>query len=183
MQQLIECIIGDLQEPFAYIPHGIVLGATGLVIWLVAEATYSRGRVRRKDWPVRWERRLAFFLSVVYVTVMIQFAFFSRPPGSRTGIAMQLFSTWGKTAQAKAYVIENAIMFIPFGMLFPLWVPFLRHGWQCIIAGAVCSIGLEWIQWMTARGHCQLDDVLMNVLGTVLGWLFICRRAAELRSL
>ena len=44
-----------------------------------------------------------------------------KEPGSRTGVAdMVLWSNWGMTLQMHAYFIENIVLFIPFGLLFPL---------------------------------------------------------------
>ena len=39
-----------------------------------------------------------------------------------------------------------------------------RQGISCIIEGA---------QLVTGRGYCQIDDVVMNVLGGILGYLLI----------
>ena len=38
---------------------------------------------------------------------MSMVTFFPREPGSRVGVDLQLFSTWGASTQAKAYVIEK----------------------------------------------------------------------------
>ena len=37
--------------------------------------------------------------------------------------------------------------------------------------GAVTSFGIEFLQLVTRRGFFQIDDILTNVLGTVIGWL------------
>ncbi len=55
---------------------------------------------------------LLFLLGVYETVVWIQ-AFFSRESGSRTGIDWQLFDTWGRTWQSRAYMVENVIMFLP----------------------------------------------------------------------
>lgn len=96
---------------------------------------------------------------------------FSREPGSRTGVDLIPLSTWGTSAQAHAYFIENILMFIPFGILLPFRVPALRRALFCIDAGFLCSLLLETAQLLTGRGYCQLDDIATNTLGTGLGYL------------
>lgn len=117
------------------------------------------------------ERKWLLALCVVYTTVILYLAFFSREPGSRTGIDLMLFETWKDSPTAKAFVIENVLMFIPFGILFPAAFRQLRSGVCCTMLGFLSSVCLELAQLVTQRGHCQLDDVVMNTLGTWIGWM------------
>lgn len=96
----------------------------------------------------------------------------SREPGSRLGMELYLFATWRDNVVARGFVIENIFMFIPFGILFPYEVPFLRKIWFCIPTACLCSICIEGVQFITGRGYCQLDDVVMNTVGAGIGWLF-----------
>ena len=58
---------------------------------------------------------------VAYMYTLIMIVYYSREPGSRTGVAdMVLWSNWGMTLQMHAYFIENIVLFIPFGFIFPL---------------------------------------------------------------
>lgn len=111
---------------------------------------------------------------LVYMLVVIMITFFSREPGSRREIDLQLFSTWGVSTQAKAYVIENIFMFLPLGILRAIRKKsndrrFLKEVYVYI--GISCII--EGVQLITGRGYCQLDDVIMNTLGGMLGYIFI----------
>ncbi len=160
-------ILEHLRETVSYLPAGILGGGLFLAGYLpwsrMRQRGYERKSLRKEGWLV--------FLCAVYVIVTLIQAFFSREPGSRTGVDMQLFATWGKTAEAHAYVVENILMFIPFGMLFPGLFRPLRKGWVCAGVGCGLSIALEFAQWLTQRGHCQLDDVVMNTLGAGIGWM------------
>ena len=108
--------------------------------------------------------------TIVYSTVLLNLALLSREPGSREGIDLGLFETWGISMTSHAYFIENILMFLPFGILFPLVFHKLQNIKVCIIVGLLSSIFLEFIQLLTQRGFCQLDDVVTNIFGTVLGW-------------
>lgn len=100
----------------------------------------------------------------------MQTAFFSREPGSRQQIDLNLFGTWGQTAIAHAYFIENIIMFIPFGLLAPMVFKRMRKVRFCVFIGFLCSCGIELSQLITQRGYCQLDDVVTNTVGMLVGW-------------
>ena len=84
---------------------------------------------------------------------------------------MRLFGTWGVTVVAHPYVIENILMFLPFEILFPFTFHIFRNLIVCIATGFICSMGVGFIQFETERGYCQLDDIVMNTLGTLIGWV------------
>ncbi len=102
--------------------------------------------------------------------ILVQTAFFSREPGSRKQIDLELFGTWGQTAMAHAYFVENIIMFIPFGILAPMVFKRMRNMRFCVLIGFLCSCGIEISQLITQRGYCQIDDVVTNTVGMLVGW-------------
>lgn len=163
--QIYESICDDMRQPISCLPQGLLLGlAVFLLIWLCRKMLF---RGRKPDWV----RIGAIAWCAVYMYVLLNIAFFSREPGSRTGVNMQLFGTWGDTPEARGYVIENIILFLPFGILFPCAVSFLRKAWCCVPIACLCSITLEGLQFVTQRGYCQLDDIVMNTAGAAAGWI------------
>lgn len=40
-----------------------------------------------------------------------------------------------------------------------------------MLAGFICSCSIEALQHITQTGYLQLDDVMTNTIGTILGWL------------
>ena len=48
-------------------------------------------------------------------------------------------------------------------------LPRLRF-WQAVLGGAVLSLLLESCQYILGTGVADVDDVLLNALGTALGW-------------
>ena len=79
------------------------------------------------------------------------------------------------------YNLKNILFFIPFGMTFPemskLHFSFVlvnRRWLVVMLAGIMLSIFIEITQYVFCLGLCELDDVLCNVLGALLGlWLDI----------
>ena len=55
-------------------------------------------------------------------------------------------------------------------MLLPCVFRPLKKGLACVLAGCFFSIGIELTQLVMKTGYCQLDDVVMNTIGTGVGW-------------
>ena len=165
--QVIRYILKDLLEPAAYLPYGAAAGGLFLLGWyLWRRIRCGEEKVCRPD-----RKQWLLVLGVVYITVLLKLAFFSREPGSRSGIDLIPFSTWAGGPQAHAFFIENILMFLPFGILAPARFPRLRRPLYCVDAGFLLSCFLELAQLATQRGYCQLDDIATNTLGAGLGWL------------
>ena len=63
----------------------------------------------------------------------------------------------------------NIILFVPFGVLFPA-VTDWKKMWRTVVAGVGFSLSIETVQLITSRGCFDFDDVLLNCLGTVIGF-------------
>lgn len=164
--RLLENILEDMAEPVRYIPMGIAAGLLWVIFWIFAGKcgflVFNRKTIKEK---------CASFSTVIYMTVILQLAFFSREPGSRRGVDLEILGTWGNYALPHEYFVENILMFIPFGFLFPMAFLPMRKGRVCVLAAFFFSVCLETMQLFTERGFCQIDDVLTNTLGAWLGWL------------
>ena len=77
-------------------------------------------------------------------------------------------------------ILLNVAVFIPIG--FALGLAFRKiKGWQAVLVGMGISMGIELLQWFLRKGFADVDDVMHNVLGCVLGWLgwWIFRRGVK----
>lgn len=68
-------------------------------------------------------------------------------------------------------VIMNIIVFIPIGFLLSLLFQNLKW-WQLLIIGGVFSITIEILQLTFQKGFCEVDDILHNLFGCLMGILF-----------
>ncbi len=160
-------IANDLREPLRLL---LWAGLAGLLLLLALGVLGAARSGKSIGKSIR--RALPGVLFLVYLAVAVQVGFFSREPGSRRDINLVLLGTWGHGAQGNAYVVENVIMFLPWGVLLPMVARPLRgRGWLCVPLAAAASSSLEILQYITARGYSQLDDVVMNTAGAALGWL------------
>ena len=161
---MLKYIIKDLKEAFVYLPYGIMAGA---VMGLILNGLNARRERKGKDaFPMAG--LMAFSL---YLMIILVITFFSREDGSRIGMDLELFSTWGTNARNHAFVVENVLLFIPYGFICPWAFPRLRGFFRNAFAAFVTSFGVETIQLITGRGYFQMDDILTNVLGGMIGYV------------
>lgn len=117
----------------------------------------------------------------LYILIILWITLFSRTQGT-VRIFRGLF--WEIEMGYWNNIIQNILLFIPLG--------FLIGGKRGIIAGLLLSIGIELTQYIAVLGYCELDDVLNNTIGAVIGALLfkkygkrieqLCTRLKELES-
>ena len=68
--------------------------------------------------------------------------------------------------------IMNVIVFIPIGLL--LGCAFKQTTWwKVLLIGCSISITIEALQFWFMRGFSEVDDVMHNTLGCVIGWIMV----------
>lgn len=162
---MLECIYLDMVSMAEYLPYSFVLGIPIAMILL-----YFLGRNGGRKKGVAASVPVVVFSW--YLALLLVITFFSRESGSRAGhIDMKLFSTWGFTIKTHALVVENVLLFVPYGFVCSWTFQWARNFFRCMAFGAVTSFLVEWLQLVTGRGFFQIDDILTNTLGAVLGFL------------
>jgi len=66
--------------------------------------------------------------------------------------------------------IGNIVMFIPFGCLYPLAFPKRESFISVLLTGAFFSFSIETIQWFMKNRWSDIDDLILNTLGTIIGY-------------
>lgn len=102
--------------------------------------------------------------------ILLYLTLFEREAGSRQAVSLKLFETFGDV-RSNAYVVENILLFIPFGVLGACFWKCLRNPVVFLVIGAVYSVFIEVVQLVTQRGYFQVDDIVMNSLGSGVGCL------------
>jgi glycopeptide antibiotics resistance protein len=87
-----------------------------------------------------------------------------RKPFSGQHFNPEFFWSWRQWKIQRNQILTNVIMFAPIGVLTGhLWK------WKGLWVSAGLSIAIELLQFITARGLCEFDDVFHNVIGAVIG--------------
>ena len=74
------------------------------------------------------------------------------------------------SAAAWRNIILNFCMFIPLGIWLPLGIKQFRRFWATYLAGFAFTLVIECIQLIFRRGIFELDDILGNTVGTMIGY-------------
>lgn len=167
---MIKYIDADILQALGFLPYGL---AVGLPVAALAVRMINRRREKQQKPAASWVRVTAF---CVYLAVLFTITFLSREHGSRSEVLdMKLFSTWGINDRNNALVVENVLLFLPFGILYCWNASREKKLLRCTLFGAVTSLGIETLQLITGRGYFQIDDILTNTLGALIGaLLFVC---------
>ena len=72
-------------------------------------------------------------------------------------------------------VIMNILLYVPMGYLLPFIIKPMRYSiLACTAVGFVCSCATEYAQLRYGLGYFQLDDILNNTLGCLIGAVLGC---------
>lgn len=163
---MLEYIYRDMVSVLRYLPYGLGIGAVAAAVWMLAAKRRHARRGEESAAP-----RIPGILFSIYLSVMLVITFLSRESGSGQGIDLELFSTWGINTRNNAFVVENVLLFIPYGLLGAWTFKPMRRFMICTAIGAVTSLCIELLQLVTGRGFFQIDDIWTNILGTAIGFL------------
>lgn len=64
----------------------------------------------------------------------------------------------------------NVVMFIPLGALLPAAFPKLRRFWKTGLLSLALVAAVELTQLLTLLGSCDVDDLILNLLGVAVGY-------------
>ena len=64
----------------------------------------------------------------------------------------------------------NIVMFVPLGFFLRVLFPKCRRFLNCMGTVAVIMTAVELCQLFTLRGFCEIDDLMLNLLGAAMGW-------------
>lgn len=175
MNTILELVIFQIKEACMYLPTAFRLATA--VCFAAALARLSVCLSFHQKLTVTFVFRFLvcviwLFTFVTYSYCVLQLTIFSRTPAPRYGrIDWVFLSRWFDNNEQKAFYIANIVMFIPFGVLLPMSGKPMRHILIAAPIATACSIGIEAMQLKYRLGACQLDDVLLNSLGFLTGFL------------
>ena len=69
-------------------------------------------------------------------------------------------------------LIGNILLFIPGGYLFPKLFPRLRPFWRFLLLSFALLLLIESAQLFSLRGRLDVDDLILNLFGLCLGYIF-----------
>lgn len=130
-------------------------------------------------------KKIGLVLFLIYIGFLVYFLFFSEEY-NRNIISesyrynftpfKEILRFWNYRHQLgiKVVVINlagNIGAFVPFGLFVPIISIKMRQAWKVILTGMLLSTAVEFLQLVTRVGSCDIDDLILNTLGTIIGYL------------
>ena len=163
------------------------------ISFLAAESAYTAAWllvrismwIRRRD--IDWKREAVLVLMYIDLAVIIRFVFFPKalvnghvqpliydeaaafPLRINLVPLVHLFD-YGNVRDIVWNVVGNAVMFIPSGIVLPIVYRQLNSFWKVAAAGAVISLCIEILQLPFPSRASDIDDLILNTLGVVVGY-------------
>lgn len=161
-----------------YFHTGLLIGCVSALFYLMFlvcrdfdTGNISKKKVIQKSWKIPF-----IVLLGLYGYLVLGITVFSREKGTKYILNLVPFSTWGTDSRYLIFWVENLLLLMPLGiLLYILWPPFRRTGWS-MCTGFLCSLAIECIQLFWRLGKFELDDIMNNVLGMLLGF-WLCKGA------
>ena len=69
-------------------------------------------------------------------------------------------------------LVGNILVFVPFGFLLPYVWKKAGSFWVMLLNAVIFVLGIEVFQLFSACGAFDVDDIILNCLGAVWGYLF-----------
>ena len=129
-------------------------------------------------------RMAAWLLFGLYLILMVYFLFFAESMG-RTSMGQEYHYNLMPLKEIRRYITYydvirpftvflnlagNILAFVPFGLFFPLLSRKNRGFFKVTLISFEVSLLVELIQLVTRVGSCDVDDMILNTLGGMLGY-------------
>ena len=152
------------------------------IIFIVLRFIYNK----RKKRKVKWKKELliliyAFYLILLYSLTVFRFAYFpwQLHPDFHRSLSeinvVPLVNTfklvYGQSPVDFIYnLYGNILWFVPFGILYPMISKKRQTLISVTFKGMLISISIECLQFILHTGISDIDDVIFNTLGVIVGY-------------
>ena len=170
LESLLHFVLRYLNRIPGYFWVGMALAFLGTVV-------YHGYRIKKGEEPVKVGCVDCLFSAYFLMLVLITFG--TRLPDPKAEVELvpfhSYFSAFKMGDRTEFYMILcNVVLFLPFGILLPLWFQ-TKKAKVCKFGGLILqalglSFGIELIQLITHYGCFELDDMINNVTGAVIGY-------------
>ena len=135
-----------------YNHSGMIIIAAVILVLLAA--------VFNRNWNIVFA--VLYFIAIAYLTLMFR---------DKDGAELRLEPFWSyrklfSDSEVRADILKNVWLFIPLGAIMYR----IHPDWKILLIPFGLSILIEVIQYITGTGFCEVDDVISNTLGGLIGY-------------
>lgn len=139
----------------------------------------------------RKKRRWMLFLAILYACAMLYLLLCRDPAVTDTPYRQQLphhlnlhpFHTirrflWVFSHSSNAWLLRqasiniygNILLFLPLGFFPPVLWERMQKLWKTVLLAAGIIVCIELLQMLLLVGTCDVDDIILNVIGAAIGY-------------
>ena len=168
-EQIWEYVVGLYKD----IPSGVYVGLAvvlciGVVLMMVAYGA-------RKGARMTAGLLLAEYVFVLYSSTVIFRATSERFSGYDYHPFWSYRAYFGGESQLLVENFMNVVVFVPVGVLLGAAFRSMTW-WKALLIGGAISVSIEVLQFVLKRGFAEVDDVMHNTIGCLIGyslWLMV----------
>ena len=142
----------------------LLFGGIGGILLL-----HKKGKIVKRS-PGWWIALWVYTVFILYITVLGRYSFEDFRSRLMPFESYRAFFATGSMSELRG-IILNIILFVPFGFLTALCFQDKKPVMNALFAGLILTVSIEILQFLTRTGTLETDDVMHNMLGTVLGVL------------
>ena len=165
----------------------IQISYTSMVIFISIIWILCRAMVWKKSRKTDWKRELQLMLVYICIIVVVRYTFcpFGKVDGKIQPLILDLAKMlpprinlvplvhlldYAIAGEATLNIVGNTTMFIPIGIIFPIVYKELNTHAKVIAAGVGFSICIEILQLPFYDRVSDVDDLLLNSVGFLVGY-------------
>jgi len=117
-------------------------------------------------------QRISLSLLIPYIFMIIVATIIVRSPSAERDVVLTPFISFKEALTNDFWDFEikaNILMFIPFGFLLSMVINRLNS--IPLLVGFIFSVTIEFVQYFTHRGVFEIDDIITNFMGILIGFI------------
>ncbi|HET7627908.1 MAG TPA: VanZ family protein [Bacillales bacterium] len=125
-------------------------------------------------------KRFVFLCWFTYVVILLYVTLFTHNYYTYgRSVNLQLFDSIELMLHSGSYwlfiknVYGNILLFLPQGLLLPILFRKCRNFFLLFFVAVVSSFTIESLQYAYAKRIFDIDDILLNVVGAIIGWALV----------
>lgn len=164
----------SLYEIFRRLDDYIKLGVLFIILFFIGYFIYKK--ILNGTRKLNIKKALFYGISICYLVILIGAVFLDRGFGYNS-INLHLFNSYIEAYHMMKMslfrnIVLNILLFVPFGYLLPIYFKKLDKWYKVLAFGILTTIAIELIQYTTRIGIFELDDILNNNLGILIGYSY-----------
>ena len=155
-----------------------------LVVFIVAISLIRFFYLKNHREKFSFHKEFTYLLSIIYIWLLFEILTMTEINGN-SGINIIPFTEiFRYEIGSKLFyynVLGNILIFIPFGYLIGVYIK-SKNIWPIVITTLITSCVVEFVQLEIGRSF-DIDDILLNVVGSIAGYLLYIGLTAIIRRL